>query len=91
MLSERAIPVYNLTSWPVLQLGVGPPHVGRGLGLGQGGVHKFLLTGWQERNRKVPSALSGLRARLPVFRELYGDGPGPSLMGIVLSLPLPSQ
>ena len=51
----------------------------RGLGLGQGGVHKFLLTGWAGEEQKVPSALRELRvgtacrggARLPVFLTVW--------------------
>lgn len=50
---------------------------GRGLGLGQGGVHKFLLTGWAGEEQKVPSALRELRGRGYLSFELYGDGPGP--------------
>lgn len=50
---------------------------GRGLGLGQGGVHKFLLTGWAGEEQKVPSALRELRGRGCLSFELYGDGPGP--------------
>lgn len=50
---------------------------GRGLGLGQGGVHKFLLTGWAGEEQKVPSALRELRGQGYLSFELYGDGPGP--------------